>query len=179
LGRVLEAVNGSLGMPRRGPRTLDGGLGALSWALDQGPGWTLGALRWALHRGLGWTLGPQGWARCQWLGWALGALRGAFQRLGGDLGCLGEVLEALDPRLGPPECGLGLLGRACGILGGMLGGDCRAHGGDVLRRTSIHSGSSCRLAAEPVPESGRRTPLSPEVALGSGGRSLQRWVALG
>ena len=90
----------------------------------------------------------------QRLGRALGPLRRAFQPLGGDLGCLGQVLEALDPSLGLPASGLGSLGPACGVLGRMLGGDCWTHGGDVLRRRRIILVSS-RLAAEPVPESGR------------------------
>ena len=56
-----------------------------------------------------------------------------------------------------------------------LGGDCWTHGGDVRRRTRSILVSS-RLAAEPVPESGRWTPLPPEVALGRGGSTLPRWV---
>ena len=95
-----------------------------------------------------------------------GALRRAFRQLGGDLGCLGEVLEALDPSLGLPESGLGLLGPACGICGRALGEDCWTHGGDVLPRTRITTVSSGRLAAEPVAEPGRWTPLPLEVALG-------------
>ena len=106
----------------------------------------------------------------QTLGRALGPFRRAFRQLGGDLGCLGEVLEALDPSLGLPASGLGLLGPACGIRGRVLGEDCWTHGGDVLRRTRITRVSSSRLAAEPVPEPGRWTPLPTEVALGRGGR---------
>ena len=102
----------------------------------------------------------------QTLGGALGPFRRAFRQLGGDLGCLGEVLEALDPSLGLPASGLGLLGPACGVLGRVLGEDCWTYRGDVLRRTRITTVSSGRLAAEPVPEPGRWTPLPPEVALG-------------
>ena len=85
---------------------------------------------------------------------ALGSLRRALQALGGDLGNLGEVVEALDPSLGLPASGLGALGTACGVLGRELGGDCWTHGGDVLRGTRSILVSS-RLAAEPVPGSGR------------------------
>jgi hypothetical protein len=91
--------------------------------------------------------------------------RSGLQRLVRDLGCLGEVLEALDPSLGLPASGLGLLGPGCGVLGRVLGGDFRTNGGDLLRRTRSILVRS-RLAAEPVPEPGRWTPLPPEVALG-------------
>ena len=117
---------------------------------------------------------PRRGLRLQTLVRALRPLRRAFRPLGGDLGCLGEVLEALDPSLGLPESGLGLLGPACGVLGRVLGEDCWTHGGDVLRRTRITGVSSGRLAAEPVPEPGRWTPLPPEVALGRGGRTVLR-----
>ena len=101
-----------------------------------------------------------------------------FQPLRGDLGCLGEVLEALDPSLGLPASGLGSLGPGCSVRCWVLGEDCWPHRGDVRRRTRILLVSS-RLAAEPVPESGRWTPLPPEVALGRGGRTLPRRVPLG
>jgi hypothetical protein len=141
LGRA-EALNRSLGLPRRGLQRLVRALGSLSWALFQPLGRALGPLRRAFQP-LGRDLRP----------------------LGGDLGCLGEVLETLDPSLGLPESGLGLLGPGRSVRGRVLGGDCWAHGGDVLRRTRITLVSS-RLAAKPVPESGRWTPLPPEVALG-------------
>src|SRR5215208_977946 len=127
----------------------------------------------------------------QALGRELRPLRRAFQPLGGDLGCMGQVLEALDPSLGLQASGLGSLGPGRGVRGRVLGGDRWTHGGDVLCRTRSILVSS-RLAAEPVPEPGRRTPLPPEVALGCGGRTLPRrgllgrgwlpgwrWVALG
>ena len=146
LGRA-EALNRSLGVPRRGLQTLVRALGPLRRALPT----------------LGRTLRPP---------------RRAFRQLGGDLGCLGEVLEALDPSLGLPASGLGSLGPGCGVRCGVLGGDCWAHGGDVRRRTRILLVCS-RLAAEPVPESGRWSPLRREVALGRCGRTLPRRVPLG
>jgi hypothetical protein len=99
LGRVLDAVNGSLGMPRRGLRTLSTALGSLGWALCQWLGWALGSLGWALLQRLGSAYGPLSWALLQRPGWTHRPLRRAFQPLGGNLGCLGEALEALDPRL--------------------------------------------------------------------------------
>jgi hypothetical protein len=170
-------------MPRRGLRTLSWALGSLSWALCQWLGWALGLVGGALLQRLGsaygplswtplqrrgWTHRPLSWALLRWPGWTLSPLRRAFQPLRGNLGGLGEALEALDPRLGPPESGLGLLGSACGVLGGMLGRDRWTHIGDVPRRTRIAPLRSGRLAAEPVPESGRRTPLPlpPDVSLG-------------
>ena len=166
-------------MPRRDLRTLSWTLGSLGWSLCQWLGWALGSLGWALLQWLGSAYGPLRWALLRWPGWTLDPLRRAFQSLRGNLGCLSEALEALDPRLGPPERGLGLLGSACGVLGRMVGRDRRTHIVDVLRRTRITPLSSGRLAAEPVPESGRQAPLPPEVALGRGGRTSLQWVPLG
>jgi hypothetical protein len=142
-------LNRSFGMPRSGLQTLSRTLDRLRRPFE-----ALGRDLRPLRRGL-----------LQTLGRALRSLRRAFKPLGGDLGCLGEVLEALDPGLGLPESGLGLLGPGCGVLGRVLGGDCWTHGGDVLRRTRITLVSG-RLAAEPVPESGRWAPLPPGFALG-------------
>jgi hypothetical protein len=164
LGRA-EALNRSLGLPRRGLQRLVRALGSLSWALLQTLGRALGPLRRAFPP-LGRALRPLGRDLLQ-------TLCRALRPLGGDLGCLGEVLEALDPSLGLPESGLGLLGPGRSVRGRVFGGDCWTHGGDVLRRTRITLVSS-RLAAKPVPESGRWTPLPPEVALGYGRRTLPR-----
>ena len=136
-------------MPRSGLQRLVRAIGSLSWARLQTLARALRPLSGAF----------------QLLGRDLRPLRGGFQPLGGDLGCLGEVVEALDPGLGLPASGLGLLGPGCGVLGRVLGEDCWANGGDVLRRTRSILVRS-RLAAEPVPEPGRWTPLPPEVALG-------------
>jgi hypothetical protein len=135
-------------MPRRSFRSL-----GRAEALHSG----LGMPRRGLRR-LGTAVRSPSWPLLQPLGRNLKPLRG-------DLGCLGEVLKALDPSLGLPASGLGSLGPGCGVGCGVLGEDCWPHGGDVRRRTRILLVSS-RLAAEPVPESGRWTPLAPEVALG-------------